>query len=367
MNVYQGDPLARLLHDRLGVRSAWKFALVSAVAQLIQLGILVAMSFSFHGSLGWLLDQARLTSTAQIIGALLFGFLVTPVVWGAYVWFNAAPPRLFSELEGRELMAGITPESEAAALRATERVYQSPWWAIASSGIVAVFSIGTVVQPLVTDVGWKLPAALVGLVTWIPGWYMICMVAAREIATIVGLHHFFQRGHLLVIPLHPDRCGGLGPLNRFALGFTYLLATCAFGLVIVVMLSETSGDLARNYGLFVAILAFVVLAPSCFFLTLGTAHNSMSASKQALLHDLSVRFQREYAEVSGALRERRELAHERIEEVERLHVLYQLADSCPVWPFDGRSVRRFVSAMLAPVAPIPASIAAGVLLKWLGG
>jgi hypothetical protein len=360
--VYKRDPLARLIHDRLGIKNSWTFGWIAAGVQILDLVLLAVLASTVGSGFPWLIQQANLGNELKgnelrVVAALVYGLLVSPVAWAFYAWFNREPNLLFRELNARNLVVDVEPDADAAAFRAAERVFQSTWWTSAS----VIIAAGMMVFVLVTR-PWRQPSLTIALPVWAVGWYMICIVTAREIAMIVSLRRFFRRGRLSVNPVHPDGCGGLGPLNRFALSFTYLLATCAFGLVLMLYLTSTGGG-PFDPAILVATGLYVVLAPLCFFATLGTVHGQMKESKHGLLQDLATRLQGEYDVVSAALRAGKGPPHRQVEEIERLRTLYDLADQCPVWPFDGRSLRRFLGAVLAPLATVPVSAGATWLIQ----
>lgn len=352
LKVYARDPLGRLIHDRLGIVSARTFYWIATIVQVLDIVVLVTVALVSGKDLHSLYDEASLRTTLAVICYVVFALGVSPVAWTFYVWFNRAPTILLSELSSLSIVHDVTPQADAEAFRGAERLFHFRRWPIASAAITAGMTAVVIVMH-----AWKPPSLFIALPVWAVGWYMICMVASREIATILTLHLFFRRGRLTVNPVHPDGCGGLGALNRFAVRFTYLLAACGVGLILLAYIYA-----AAKSGYFIDIVLasaalYLVLAPVLFFATLGAAHGRMKESKQQLLEEIARRIQGGYDLVGAALRTGKEPPYDRVREIEELRALYDLAQRCPVWPFDARSLQQFAGGVLLP------PVASG-LVKW---
>ena len=140
-------------------------------------------------------------------------------------------------------------------------------------------------------------------VPWVIGWYMTMMIA-REFVAIRPLRHLFRGRELNLYPLHPDGCGGLGPLSKYAMRFTYLIAIAGLGVSLRVYTSASQGILLGDYPILVAAGAYLVLAPFCFFAPLGTAHTAMEEVKKGFMMQVSNQLLREmdaaFAQLDGA-------------------------------------------------------------------
>jgi hypothetical protein len=220
----------------------------------------------------------------------------------------------------------------------------------------------------VYTIGWPPLAitlrALKVLLLYVPGWYAICQIVARQVATIVGLRRLFRRFEVAAQPLHPDRCGGLRAINAYAVRFTYVIAAAglAVGLIAYVTLRR-EGALAPDVLLWIAV--YVALALVCFFLPPWTAHAAMAEAKHKLLRDISAQFQRAYATMTAHLAGDPGELQATIDRIQSLHALYQLADTFPVWPFDTATLRRFVAIVSAPLAPLAIELAVSLVASLL--
>jgi hypothetical protein len=209
--------------------------------------------------------------------------------------------------------------------------------------------------------------ALVGLPLATVGVYMVCMIAAKEFATIYALRHLFQGEAFRLVPLHPDGCGGLQALSKYALTFGYFLAVAGLGLALLSVQSINGGaeQFAKDYILHLGLGLYVVLAPLTFFASVGTAHARMAAHKRALLLWVSRLFDETHSDVVEAMKGTKALSDTTLAEVSRLHSLYRTVESFPVWPFDMRTIRNFSAVVLVPVLTVVVSTGVSVLAESL--
>jgi hypothetical protein len=190
------------------------------------------------------------------------------------------------------------------------------------------------------------------------------MIAAREFATIYALRRLLQTEAFRVVPLHPDGCGGLQALSRYAFRFGYLLATAGLGLAVLSIQSLSMGfeHSSGDYLLHLALGIYVVLAPVTFFGTVGTAHAAMAAHKRALLLWVSNLFARTHDHIVQAMKGSEQPEVSTLAEIDNLHSLYRTVEGFPVWPFDLRTFRNFSAVVLAPVLTVAASTAISSIL-----
>ena len=200
--------------------------------------------------------------------------------------------------------------------------------------------------------------------------YIIFIIIARELATVHSLFRLFNENTggqqaadtVNVRPWHPDRCGGLGRLNRYATRFSYFIASVAVGLLFFTYFSISKFEynildsVKNDPGLWVAIVAYVILAPALFFLTLGSASRAMRREKVKRLGVISEQLDTEY-EITQQLYAGHSIElNSSAQKVRLLHELYVLTDRFPVWPFDAASIRRFTTAWIAPFVPVAFSL-----------
>jgi hypothetical protein len=187
----------------------------------------------------------------------------------------------------------------------------------------------------------------------IPVSFMLWMILSRIIATIRMLDQLFQHSNLQLNPLHPDRCGGLGPLNRYAQTLISFIAVIGLGLVVIAVPRILTENYTQQPMLQIAIISYLVLAPYCFFGTLGTAHRAMLRARDGLLLRISDEFLVRYRETLKGLKENGEISEAQLASLQRFSRLHEITEAFPVWPFDAASIRRFAAAFVAPALGVP--------------
>ena len=371
IRFFDADPLAHLLIRRLRINTPRMFVLAESV-QLFTAGFLALLLLItgakshqvFSNVLGW-------GGPHRFWSSLFFTFVLTPSVWMSYVWIHLAGERMFRELIHR----GTIKDSNEAlheligAGGRIRRIFSSRLWLLASvliSTLVAVLFLSGFTGPLaVKQDKWTWFVVFVNLPAWWVGWYMVCQIAVRQVCSISGLRVLFTRRRLVVHPLHPDRCGGLGPLNEYALGFAYVLAIFALSIAILSLINlGTQGILLDPVGYFL-IAAYLIGAPLTFFGSVGLAHGPMKQARDELLARISNRFMSDYEALQSRLDTRSDDLRGLREKVDELKKLHDLTVAFPVWPFDTKNVRRFLGALGAPLVPIGISAASEMFRIWL--
>jgi hypothetical protein len=343
--TYRGDPFATLVIDRLSL-SPLQLAVIFLVAALV----VDLVSFALVGD-----DVIRLSGWSDTWPYVVYLYVVFPVILGAYVWISSAAAELFSGLRQSQAIVAsdedldLFVKDRAGSLQA---LYNHPVWSIASLVVVAALAV---YYGLIYTRGWPplafLLRALKVLALYVPGWYAICQIVARQAVTIWGLRQVFRRFEVAPHPLHPDRCGGLRAINNYAVGFTYVIAVAGVGIGLMAYVTvHRTGVLGPDTAIWVGVYAVVALLS--FFLPPWTAHAAMAEAKRKLLMDISQQFQQAYARTTASLESETGELKAHVERIESLHSLYELTDSFPVWPFDTLTLRRFAVTVTVPLVPL---------------
>jgi hypothetical protein len=343
--TYLGDPFATLVIDRLSL-SPVQLALIFFTAALV----VDLVSYALAGD-----DVIRLSGWSDTWAYVVYLYVIFPVIVGAYVWISFAAAELFSGLRQSQAIAASDEEWDRFVKGrpgSLQAVYNHPAWSIASLIVVAALAV---YYALIYTRGWPplalLLRALKVLVLYIPGWYALCQIVARQVVTIWGLRQVFRHYEVTPHPLHPDRCGGLRAINNYAVGFTYIIAAAGIGVGLMAYVTvHRTGVLEPDTAVWVGVYAVVALFS--FFLPPWTAHAAMAEAKRKLLFDISQQFQQAYARTTASLEEETGALKERVERIESLHSLYELTDSFPVWPFDTVTLQRFAVTVLVPLVPL---------------
>jgi hypothetical protein len=199
-----------------------------------------------------------------------------------------------------------------------------------------------------------------------PGQFVVTLIYLIVMLCVVMPEIFFKYLHIVVVeikltrrlakedlivvrPLAPDKCGGLRSLGELSLAFSYFLLP--FTLVEVVHYFTWR---VLTVGCILGLIAFVPLFVIVFFVPLGVVHKVMAESKMESLHELSEKYLDVSRKIVKDMKEGKndeELVVNR-ELIEVLDNMYEKADRMPVWPFNIKTLSRFVSITIGPLGII---------------
>lgn len=170
----------------------------------------------------------------------------------------------------------------------------------------------------------------------------LCLVIRRYLSHNVIIH-----------PLHPDKAGGLSPLNKFSLRIT--AAGIFIGICCVVGIAAS----VYQYGLklirienILIIIFYIVGLSIVFFVPLLSARKGMVKAKKRILQLISDRFNIAVSEAMAELEKDKASPKFDVNNIEELTKLYKIADRMPVYPFNIENVLKFSSSVLWPLVLI---------------
>lgn len=215
---------------------------------------------------------------------------------------------------------------------------------------------------------WLLNAGQFSITGWV---YLYCIFlfyctvsvyVIRTIAVSLLLHDIVKHAQISLVPFHPDNCGGLRPVGILGLRIQYMLSI--FGINILILYIVYFRTLTVPLDLYSLLLsagiAYIFFGPIVFLLPLLPFRGGMMRNKAELMNDVAQRLRYELERVRGKLRAE-PISKDDEEIIERLRKIGVLVDELPVWPFDARTLRKFVTAYMVPLV----SSAAIPLLKML--
>lgn len=338
---YQADPLAKLFVGRL------KFTPLKAV--LITIGIALLGALSLATITGSLLPNSNQIGFLQSWIGWIWGFVIAPIVTGYYVWIANAIGDLLLKLQKSE-----TIEIQKLDIDNVVPIYKSPFRFYFSVSCAVI--LGVVYVLTRSDLpGWASANSIIlgsTTTTMLLLGYMVGILATTLIANVWALQVIFKKKKLKLNPLHPDRCGGLKALSDYSLKTVYLAAAAGF----VIGLSEyrfmTYDILLKYWYIHLSIPLYLIITTISFFAPLSAAHNGMKDAKEELLAHIAQHFRKNYAETYSRLDKSPEKLRGEIDKVQQLHILYDLTDKFPVWPFDVTTLRRFFASATTPFIPL---------------
>jgi hypothetical protein len=288
--------------------------------------------------------------------ALVTDFIYLPLLCGLYLWAPLGTTQLFEKL--LEVHIFSRAEDFTKVIDDKRKIYQSKaafLFILTFALIMAVFQLGAYFDwfPWKTVGGYidGLPeASYYRFPFWILLFYTLAYLAFNVGVTIYTLRTAFRSAEIEIFPLHPDKCGGLGAISKYTTVIAFGIGTIGLVLSAATIYEIVYGELARAYPVLLGIGAYLILAPLFFFLPLGTAHETMRKAKDEELLGISQKYAQTYKGLDITTRSLEEYDKE-FANLERIKKLYEVADSFPVWPFDTRSLRRFMIIVTAPVLP----------------
>jgi hypothetical protein len=239
-------------------------------------------------------------------------------------------------------------------------------------GLLLSIANALIYKPLgfwIADQGKLLPVGYMFLYCIFIFYALIPIYVLRSIAISSLLRDLVAHAEIRMLPFHPDHCAGLRPVGRLGLRNQYLLTMFGLNVVLLVVVSKLFLPVPPAlYGLiFAAVIAYLFLGPLVFIGPLLPFRIGMLRTKAELMSEIAQRLRVELRRIrsqlaSGAITKDDE------ELIERLRKIGGLVDELPVWPFDAGTLRKFLTAYIAPLlsAALPLLRAyLGPLLRWL--
>ena len=193
----------------------------------------------------------------------------------------------------------------------------------------------------------------------------LSVYAMRSIATGLFLRAIVNESRIKMVPFHPDRCGGLRPVGAIGLRNQYL--TSVIGLNILSFIIGKTWLIVPDALLFLMIgltVTYVVIGPILFVVPLLPFHDGMVRSKSEWMTEVAQRLRVELARVRENLANG-DVSKNDEELIQRLQKFGDLIEGFPVWPFDARTVRKFLTAYVVPIVGSIGSVAYPILKSTL--
>jgi hypothetical protein len=180
---------------------------------------------------------------------------------------------------------------------------------------------------------------------------LIPIYVVRNIAISLLLRDVVRHSELHLLPLHPDKAGGLRPVGHLGLRNQYALTLIGLNVVALVAVSVVYLAVPLPlYGLMVAaVLAYIVLGPIVFVAPLLPFREGMLKTKSVLMCEVALRMRVELTRVRQQLATG-PISKDDEELVERLRKISAIINELPVWPFDASTLRKFLTAYVIPIA-----------------
>ncbi len=163
----------------------------------------------------------------------------------------------------------------------------------------------------------------------------------------VRMFRFVFRHHVVMQPLHPDRCGGLLPLGHISGAINMFLGLLTLYITVLVVID----GVPLTHPLFLSVvLGFFGLAFYLFLIPAWMAHEEMKRQKDEVLQKLNQDFQVLYSRVTGQMIEANTMPRpEEQQELENLSRFHHLVVALPTWPFNIETLSRLFAVVVGPL------------------
>lgn len=219
----------------------------------------------------------------------------------------------------------------------------------------------------IADGGHLIPAGYMFLYCIFLFYALIPIYILRIVAASFFLNDVVHHAELAMLPLHPDKAGGLRPVGRLGLRNQYGLTVFGVNVVLLASISLLYLEVPRSlYGLIVAAaVAYLILGPIAFMGPLLPFRGGMLRTKAELMAEVAQRLRVELQRLRAQLAEG-PITKEDEELVDRLRKIGAVIEELPVWPFDAGTLRKFLAAYVIPVIsalgyPLATAVMKGLL------
>ena len=204
---------------------------------------------------------------------------------------------------------------------------------------------------------WILKDTRFSLTGWV---YLYCVFLFFFTVTVYILRvcseSFFLRdlvknAEIRLKPFHPDRCCGLASVGKLGLRHQYILTVIGINLLIFYFhnLNILEISFIIEIILIVLITYYFIFGPLVFFSPLIPFRKTMIRFKSELLNDFAHQLQDELGKLRRKIEES-SIAKTEGDLIVKLKNIMNLIEELPVWPFDTRTINKFVIAYVAPAA-----------------
>lgn len=342
--------------DRLGFGI---FTPVALYAGAVFFTFLPLVIFAWFSPLSMTIRSATLKMPFFYDASTIFLFVVS---FPCLLILTVTDQKLLSRSLNRVMADGIVTISEANGMALAER-----WGRLFQITNLAAQALGLTVGGIVvcvlfkeatTETVWSwtaldkhmLPVGYIFLYCNFLFTAVITVYVVRSIAVAVLLRDIVAHAELHILPLYPDKAGGLQPIGRFGLRNQYALTLLGLNIVLGGFVAYHFLDQGNGVIWFVAAaaIAYVTVGPLVFMAPLLPFRDGMMSSKAQLMRGVALRMRAKLDDLcsrfpSGAI------TAEDDELLERLCKIGAVIDDMPVWPFDAFTLRKFFTAYVIPI------------------
>ena len=161
-----------------------------------------------------------------------------------------------------------------------------------------------------------------------------------------------------ILPLDPDRTGGLRELGRLSIDLDLIVAlpSIAFPLYLLGREPEFWSE-AKNIELWTGIsVLYALVIIAVFFVSISPAHDDMVIAKTNYLLKIHSEYKDMHEKILQKLKPEKLIDPKEYDRLSGLFSLYDRVDNMAVWPLDFRTTLRFAITSSAPLISVAITI-----------
>jgi hypothetical protein len=348
-----GDPFTWLLKKRLRLR-AMAIAFGGTIllqAPIAVVGLIDDLWVSTPNRVGLLGDYSWWIALVTFVPAIIYSFFWLPDGIGSVIVGLASNRAIGLHKEGKD---DKTASDDF--INGFNSDYSNWIWALLSLVIMACFVFFLMLPEQRGFATWQTSGEFVFWYTiafWGLLFFLGLLAVIRVVIVIIWFNRLFRQLNIDVRVLHPDGAGGLSPLGEFSVRIGYLIGLFGVSAVSVSLTQsyrltlQFSGPMLSS-ALVILIVVYALLAPIVFFAPIGAARFAMKAAKYGFILQIADQFEIETTKIQSLLGSDSDEIRKRLEKIEQLQKIHDIANRFPVWPFNVQSIIRFFSAVSSP-------------------
>jgi hypothetical protein len=358
------DPFAKFLRQSL------KLSPLSFAVWILILDLIVDAWIGYHHNLWLTPKDSMFPGILQDFTALVVDFGSIPIMAGLYLWSTEGATTLFRQLGDSGVFLGTTVIKDE--VDKSRPLYTSKFVFFAITTLSVLYALSQLAA-YENWVPWKSAGGYINLEPaaayyrtpfWLLNFYTLLFAVYNIIITVITLRKLFRAKGLRILPLHPDKCGGVISISQYTVTIAYGIASAGLVISGATVFALQTSTLGESYPIILGIVAYLIFAPLLFFWPLSTAHTAMREAKDAQLLDLARRFDNIYSQLNAEVTKDADFEND-LKKLENIKKLYGIALEFPVWPFDTSNLRRFFALITAPLVPAFFSIGVDILKEYL--
>ena len=274
-----------------------------------------------------------------------------------HTYFNSFTNNISDLLESE--VFSLSSEKKQQIIKQINRGFESKVIEIASIAFaVAICVLGLMSYILSGDLTWNNNGAFMSIsfagIMIVPVVFFLYYFAASVLFRVFKVYSTVKilfNNDINIQPLHPDKCGGLSKLGAISKSLNVSIVILGIICVSGIYTSINYQKLPLLHIVHIIIvLLYTFVALVAFFIPLRPAMTKMRQSKSTILKDINRGFDILNTKILNKFSKNEEVSDEEFERLNKYIEFYNLADKMPVYPYDLRTVKSFITSFMIPIA-----------------